>query len=225
MDPGLLALAQECGQPVEVATIAAVASVESGLNPFVIRMNSVGKNGMPRQPLTAAEAEMRASALIAAGHDLDLGLMGISAQAFNGKFGQAFDACSSIRVFVKIYEPARLEALKKGGSEKNAERIALDSFFGRGDASAGEEAGYSKRVLALKEKLKPQLATLKIAASANPPPNRTGNSDPLPTTNAAVSEPQDEAEKTVAAAAPKSSAPSWDVYKSTRSSSLVIFGE
>src|SRR5215212_1101545 len=83
--------------------MAAIASVESGLNPYAIRMNSSarGNAGLSRQPTTKQEAVAKAQALSLAGHDLDLGLMGLPAASF-AAYGitieQAFDACTSLRV-------------------------------------------------------------------------------------------------------------------------------
>ena len=81
MDPAFLALAQQCTQAAPVETLAAIAQVESGLNPFAIRLNSVrpGSPGIPRQPTSVAEATAKVKALVEAGNDVDLGLMGLPA--------------------------------------------------------------------------------------------------------------------------------------------------
>src|SRR3954453_3360283 len=102
MDPAFLALAQQCTQAAPVETLAAVAQVESGLNPFAIRLNSVrpGSPGITRQPTSVAEATAKAKALVEAGNDVDVGLMGLPATVLSN-YGttteQAFDPCVSLK--------------------------------------------------------------------------------------------------------------------------------
>src|SRR3954467_3274605 len=100
--------------------MAAIASVESGFNPYAIRMNSSarGSAGLSRQPTTKQEAVAKAKALSLAGHDLDLGLMGLPAASF-AAYGitieQAFDACTSLRV-----ASTRLKMLTQGRRMKSS---------------------------------------------------------------------------------------------------------
>src|SRR3954453_2580696 len=104
--------------------MAAIASVESGFNPYAIRMNSSarGSTGLSRQPTTKQEAVAKANALSLAGHDLDLGLMGLPAASF-AAYGitieQAFDACTSLRVastrLKMLTKAAEMRGLSKEG--------------------------------------------------------------------------------------------------------------
>src|SRR5215204_4696608 len=103
MDPAFLPLAQQCAQGAPVEMLAAIAQVESGLNPFAIRLNSArpGSTGMTRQPTSLAEATTKAKALVAAGNDVDVGLMGLPANVLSSSgttIEQAFDPCASLQI-------------------------------------------------------------------------------------------------------------------------------
>ncbi|WP_250266057.1 lytic transglycosylase domain-containing protein [Rhodovastum atsumiense] len=78
--------------------MAALVEVESGGDPLAININ--GPGGGTRRPATKAEAVTQATALIAKGRSLDLGLTQINAAnlARHGlTIAAAFDPCASLR--------------------------------------------------------------------------------------------------------------------------------
>src|SRR4051812_18493068 len=79
-----------------------------------------GSAGLSRQPTTKQEAVAKAKALSLAGHNLDLGLMGLPAASF-AAYGitieQAFDACTSLRV-----ASTRLKMLTKAAEMRGLPR-------------------------------------------------------------------------------------------------------
>ena len=103
----VLALASDpaCGaRPgIEPARIVAVAQQESGLDPLIIGANADPGRGLPHQAIRSAtptEAVAKATALLAAGRSLDLGISGINATNLRRDgltLTTAFDACASIR--------------------------------------------------------------------------------------------------------------------------------
>ena len=98
MPVAFLDLAQNCAPQIATETIAAVVSVESGFQPFAIRINT--DRPLAEQPKTRAEAIETATTLIAEGHDIDLGLAGINSGNL-GRLGlsvsDTFDFCSTSR--------------------------------------------------------------------------------------------------------------------------------
>nr|WP_255616721.1 transglycosylase SLT domain-containing protein [Microvirga puerhi] len=223
-------MAEQCAPQVPAATIAAIVRVETDFNPLAIRLNSTGGPGLPRQPLSKAEAITRAKLLLAAGQDLDLGLAGIPADEFE-KSGlsieQAFEPCQSLRMAARLIEPVWTAAAKQAGPQV-AEREALATYYGRGDASAGREAGYVERVLEAKADLASRLPMLSLRVSERALPQRERFKG-APAEPALASSPPSESEpveirETVREEAQEKQ-PSWDVFGSSakRGSSMVVF--
>ena len=177
MDPSFIAIVQECAKGVPAEIMAAVASVESGFNPYAIRMNSSarGSAGLSRQPTTKQEAVAKANALSLAGHDLDLGLMGLPAASF-AAYGitieQAFDACTSLRVASTRLKMLTKAAEMRGLPRAKADQDALAAYFGNGDAELGRVAGYPAHIMRVRSTLAGRLATLTISPSERPLPAR-----------------------------------------------------
>ena len=71
----VLSLATQWGQPVAPKTLAAEATVESGLDPLAIHDNTTGKTYRPATPTEAIDIANR---LEKAGSDFDAGLMQIN---------------------------------------------------------------------------------------------------------------------------------------------------
>src|SRR3954470_16435834 len=109
-----------------------------------------------RQPTTKQEAVAKANALSLAGHDLDLGLMGLPAASF-AAYGitieQAFDACTSLRVASTRLKMLTKAAEMRGLPRAKADQDALAAYFGNGDAELGREAGYPAHVMRVRSAL------------------------------------------------------------------------
>lgn len=236
MDPAFLALAQQCTHGAPVETLAAIAQVESGLNPFAIRLNSVrpGSPGLSRQPTSLGEATTKAKALVDAGNDVDLGLMGLPANVLVGQgitIEQAFDPCISLRTGASRLRLYASAAERRGLTRTRAEEEAVAAYFGDGDGQVGREAGYLSRILRARASMQGRVATLTVSPSERPLPSRQGSSAE-PTSLAASPPPGARApspERIRAEPADlrgQAEAPSWDVYSSIqqRGTTLLVYG-
>lgn len=213
-----LDLAQNCAPQIATETIAAVVSVESGFQPFAIRINT--DHPLAEQPKTRAEAIETATILIAEGHDIDIGLGGINSGNL-GRLGlsvsDTFDFCLNIKASAALLDGYYQLALQGGATTVQAEAAMLRSYFGNGDAAIGKMVGYDKKVMAERERLSGQLDRIEIVetrAEALPALERAGESA------AATVEtiPADSSEKRSQAAGPR-----WDVYNVGRQSSVLVF--
>src|SRR5208282_6864844 len=91
-----ITLAASCQQAVAPQTIVRIAVVESHLEPFALHDNSDGRS---YAPATRPEAFRLATALIAAGHRLDVGLTQINTANFPWlrlSLATALDPCTNI---------------------------------------------------------------------------------------------------------------------------------
>ena len=180
------ALAARCGPAVHLETLAAVARTESRFNSLAIGDNHTGRSYTPS---TVPAAVATASALLARGHSLDLGLMQINSTTLSRLgvgLAAAFDPCTSLRlaadVLVEGYRP------RAGGDQQDALRHAL-SRYNTGSPTRGLANGYVTKVQASAEQVVP---ALRLAA---PPPSSPAVAD---------------------TGAPPASPPSWDVYGQAR---------
>jgi len=90
-------LSTTCAPDVAVETLTAIARTESGLDPLAIHDNSTGRSYRPQDQ---AEAVRVAAPLLAAGHSIDAGLMGINVGNWRwlGLTAETvFDPCENIR--------------------------------------------------------------------------------------------------------------------------------
>jgi type IV secretion system protein VirB1 len=166
LDPAVvLALAARCAPGVAGETLLAVATAESGLNPYAIGVNRAAPEPQPPQSHTEAVAVARRR--LSAGDDLDLGLAQINS-ANLARLGltleAALDPCRNLaaaaRVLAADYGVAKTSAV----GPQAALRTAL-SLYNTGDRTRGFRNGYVTRVVTA-------AASLKI-----PAPRRT----PFPT--------------------------------------------
>lgn len=213
-----LDLAQECAPQIATETLAAVVSVESGFQPFAIRINS--DHPLADQPQTRNEAIEMATTLMAEGHDVDLGLGGINSGNL-GRLGlsvsDTFDFCLNIKASAALLEGYYQIALQSGATTAQAEAVMLRSYFGNGDASIGEMVGYDRQVLAERERLSSQLDSIAIGEAqvqALPARERAGESSAV----AADSRPAEKSQQRSQASVPR-----WDVYNLGRQSSVLVF--
>ena len=170
----VLALSQTCAPTVAPQTLAAIAHVESRFDPLAIGVN---RGPRPRaRPRDAAEAAAIATALIARGSNVDLGIAQINS-ANLGWLGlsveAAFDPCRNLEaagvVLTAGYRPASPDA----SARQAALRVAL-SRYNTGDAHRGFRNGYVARV----ERAARDLAL--SLPSPPPPPAQTAAITPIP---------------------------------------------
>lgn len=180
------ALAADCAPAVHADTLAAIAHTESRFNPLAIFDNRTRRAYAP-DDRTAAVAT--ASALLAQGHPVDLGLMQINS-ANLPRLGltpaAAFDPCTSLdaaaRLLVEGYHP------NPGEDGQQALRRTL-SRYNTGSPVHGLANGYVTKVQTAAQQIVPALRT------RTPPPDGPA---PLPT------------------ARPPPGPPAWDVYGQAR---------
>lgn len=199
-------------------TLAAVVSVESGFQPFAIRINT--DRPLAERPKTRAEAIETATILISEGHNIDLGLGGINSGNL-GRLGMSvsdtFDFCLNLKASAALLDGYYRVALQGGATAAQAETVMLRSYFGNGDASVGKVVGYDKQVLAERERLASRLDSIEIVeaqAQALPARERAGESSAV----TADSRPAEKSQQRS-----PTSAPRWDVYNSGRQSSVLVF--
>lgn len=144
--PQVLALAALCAPAVAPETLLSVVQVESGFDPLAI-----GVNGKPRIKVTAgtrADAAAKASALIAAGRNVDLGLTQINSKnlAWLGLTVEAaFDPCRNLAAAAHVLQAGYDASSVQTFGEQPALRIAL-SRYNTGDRAHGFRNGYVAKV-------------------------------------------------------------------------------
>lgn len=142
-----LMLAQQCAPSVHPQTMAAVAQVESGGNPFAIGV--VGGH-LDRQPRTLEEAVTTARWLEGNGFNYSVGLAQVNKTNF-ARYGltveTAFDSCPNLRAGGSILTECFLRARKnQPGSEQDALRAAFSCYYS-GNFVTGFRQGYVSKVV------------------------------------------------------------------------------
>ncbi|ANK94195.1 MULTISPECIES: lytic transglycosylase domain-containing protein [Rhizobium] len=210
MGAAFVEIAQTCAPMVQVETLAGIVSLESRFQPFAIRINS----GPPlaAQPGSKAEAIEIATSLIADHQAIQIGLGGIAIedlQKLKLSVADAFDPCLNLNATARLLDGYYRAALR-AGDPAQAERVMLQSYYGRDDPSLGAMVKYDEQVRQEAKRLSPIAASLVIGE----PDGRAGPGEPT----------QDQ----VAPALAKQSfqtaeATSWDVFSSGRQSSVLVF--
>ncbi|MDP3749525.1 MAG: lytic transglycosylase domain-containing protein [Phenylobacterium sp.] len=184
--PEVSALAARCAPAVSPESLLSVVQVESGFNPLAI-----GVNGSPRILVSArrqADAAAKASALIAAGRSVDLGLAQINSKSL-GWLGlsveAAFDPCRNLAAAGRVLQAGYSQSGADTVGEQLALRMAL-SRYNTGDPTRGFNNGYVAKVRAAAARIVPA-----IQVAPGPPPGEALAAEPLP------------------------SRPSWDVFGQT----------
>lgn len=183
-------LALRCGPNVAPVTLASIAQTESGFDPFLIHDNDTNKALKLPDDRQAAEV---ASALIASGHSVDLGLMQINSHnlpRLGLKVHEVFDPCVSIGAASIILSDAYVGGQTHEDQQK-ALRVTI-SRYNTGDAQRGFANGYVGKVEANARKVVPALdvGLTPTGVSASPLPQ------PIP------------------AATDPNAPPAWDVWGS-----------
>ena len=141
----LLTLAILCGPWVAPATTLSVIQVESGGHVYAVHDNTSQRSF---NPATSREAEALASALIRAGHRVDLGLMQINYDVWlrpaHVRLDQAFNACTNIAFGTTILSAAFARESLHARSPPEALARAL-SVYNSGDAYRARD--YARLVL------------------------------------------------------------------------------
>lgn len=168
--PTLIALSTACAPQVAPQTLLAVARVESGFDPLAIGINDGSRRS--RRPVDREAAIAEATALIAAGRNVDLGLTQINARNL-GWLGltprTAFDPCRSLAAGAKVLEFGYRRAAPRPGQEQAGLRTAL-SYYNTGHPRRGLHNGYAARVVAAAGQLVPGIANAPGRAIPGPEP-------------------------------------------------------
>ncbi|WP_434714216.1 transglycosylase SLT domain-containing protein (plasmid) [Rhizobium sp. YTUHZ045] len=214
MAAAFIDIAQACAPMVEVETLAAVVSVESGFQPLAIRINS----GPPLvdRPASKAEAIEVATSLMADRQDIQVGLGGLGIEALQKldlSLADAFDPCLSLKATATFLDGYYREALRVGDDPARAETVMLRSYYGRDDPSVGAIVRYDEQVRQERKRLSPLLASLSIA----------GTDDQLPSAPSPQDQPRQAPLKQASHPAEAAEAEPWDVYNSRRRSSALVF--
>jgi len=207
-------LAQNCAPGVAIETLAGVVSLESRFEPYGIRVGA--ERPLEKQPTTKAEAIALASSLITEGKDVRLGLGGIGADEL-GKLklsvADAFDPCLNLQATATLLDGYYRLAIRAGAGLPHAERVMLQSYYGRNDPTTGNMVAYDLRVGKEVERLAPKLSTLTIGQGTDE------QSDPI---EKVASADTSDVEAAPAPSEPQNVA-SWDVFNTARRSSVLIF--
>lgn len=141
----LLSVALLCSPLVDPATTLRVIDVESAGHVYAIHDNTEGRT---YDGANSAQAVSLASALIRAGHALDLGLMQINYEVWLKPTGypleQVFDACTNVRLGTTILSAHYARMLPRSVSRLDALQRAL-SVYNSGSESRSWE--YAQSVL------------------------------------------------------------------------------
>lgn len=212
MPVAFLDLAQTCASIVAAETLAGVASLESRFEPFAIRINS----GPPlsAQPATKAEAIEIATSLAAERQDIQLGLGGIGMEELRKRklsISDAFDPCLNLQATATLLDGYYRLAVKAGADPNQAERVMLQSYYGRDDPSVGAMVQYDQQVRREVKRLGKTLATLMIGDGGQ-------GRAVTEAVDVAVEKARDDPHADEA-----TSPASWDVFSSRRKSSVLVF--
>jgi type IV secretion system protein VirB1 len=219
MPIGFLDLAQTCAPVVASETLAGVVSLESRFAPFNIRINS--GEPLKQQPATKSEAIEVATSLAAKRTDIQLGLGGVGLEELrrlNLSISDAFDPCLNLKATATLLDGYYRLTAKAGANPARAEQIMLQSYYGRDDPSVGAMVSYDDQVRREIKRLGPMMAKLTITDTGEE--RGTGVPTEVPQADVVA---EVVAENSGEKAAPISDAPTWDVFKTRRRSSVLVF--
>ncbi len=163
-------LAARCAPGVPAWVLRGVAYTESNFNPWMLHDNSIHASA---SPASLANAEAQATAWIAEGHSVDLGLMQINAAnlpALGMTIDQAFDPCASLAGGAAVLRAA-YGAGPVGSGQQTALLMAL-SIYNTGSPLKGIMNGYARRVMRQADEAASPLsvASLPLAIAPDMPP-------------------------------------------------------
>ncbi|MDR9781021.1 transglycosylase SLT domain-containing protein [Rhizobium redzepovicii] len=213
MGAAFVEIAQTCAPTVQVETLAGIVSLESRFQPFAIRINSAPP--LAAQPASKAEAIKVTTSLIADHQDIQIGLGGIAIEVLQKlklSVADAFDPCLNLKATATLLDGYYRAALR-AGDPAQAERVMLQSYYGRDDPSLGAMVKYDRQVRQEAKRLSPTLASLTIVERGD---QAGSGGQPQGEVAPALPEPTLQPTQTVEAA-------SWDVFTSGRQSSVLVF--
>jgi len=229
MDAPIAAIIQHCVPSAKPEWLVPLMQVESGLNPYAIRLNS--GNTPIEQPKTKAEAIALATQLMTEGADIDLGLGGIRVNelAQHGlTVAQVFELCANIKATALILQGYYGKAQLAGLKDNDALSYMYAAYYGAGDAALGRAAEYDARVMAQYARVKDVLTDVRLAPSPRALPARIGSHKPVlahaEPAPVAVKPAQAPETRQVSLSASQTS-PRWDVYGSSAPSTLLVFSK
>jgi type IV secretion system protein VirB1 len=171
-------LAARCAPAVAAETLLSVAKVESGFDPLAIAVN--GKPVVRVRASDNADAVTKASALIAQGRTVDLGVSQINSRnlAWLGlTIEAAFDPCSNLAASADVLQEGFRRSAMRGDVGQAALLKAL-SYYNTGHPERGFRNGYVSKVTKAAAVIVPALrvdgarAVEGTAASDEAPPRR-----------------------------------------------------
>ena len=168
-----LALAAQCAPSVDPSTLGAIAHTESALDFLVIGVN--GAVGGPIRSATTAEAVSKATALVTAGHSVDLGGMQINSANLH-RLGltvpEVFNPCTNIAAGARILREGYANASRSEPDPQRALASAVSAYntgsLVRGLAVSAGGNGYLTKVQASANYVVPEIRLQ--GASASPAP-------------------------------------------------------
>lgn len=185
-----MTLVMRCAPAIAPETMMAIVQVESRFDPLAIGVNSRPRIAVVAR--TPQEATARASALMATGHSVDLGLaqinsgnlvwLGLSLEA-------AFDPCLNLAAAARVLQDGYVRSNPAKAGEQAALRTAL-SYYNTGHPRRGFTNGYVARVTAAAARFfpAPEDRALTLASTESALTNRTppawdvfGQTEPGPT--------------------------------------------
>jgi type IV secretion system protein VirB1 len=141
-------MAAGCAPMAAPSTLAAVATVESGLDPLAIGVN--GAHRQQAHPGSFDEAVATAHRLLAAGRNIDLGLAQINSAnlaSLGLTVSDALTPCPNLRAAGQVLQRAYWSQSPNPGREQAALRTAL-SIYNTGRTDRGFRNGYVAKVSA-----------------------------------------------------------------------------
>jgi type IV secretion system protein VirB1 len=166
-DPDFATLAARCAPDVPERVLRGVARTESNFYPWMLHDNSTHASA---NPASLAAAEAQATAWIADGHSVDIGLMQINSAnlpALGMTIDQALDPCVSLAGGAAVLRDAYGTGPVHTGQQ--AALLMALSIYNTGSPLKGIMNGYARRVMRHADE-----AASGFSASPLPPANEPG---------------------------------------------------
>jgi type IV secretion system protein VirB1 len=214
-------LAAHCAPGLAPDFLAAIASVESGMQPFSVYSEKT------REILPSVGAGVAfVVGQLDQGNDVAIGLMGLDARSLSAEglsYVEAFEPCANLAAAGRVLKAIWVAAEKMGMPPTRAERHVARVYYARSLARVGSSAEYEARVMAEKQRLQgnlPKLAVAGAESAAPKPPAAQKEASPAQPVAARTSGVES---STVEGRSVND--PSWDVYGGEKPSGMVVFSK